>query len=149
MDGSRVGSKQTWPIAVAGRHSADQLLLYINLTSHGGRNNDFCDPGTDGQLLLYINHNHNHNHNMMMTTTSGWNNQGCSIRVGEEIGAENRSRFAQLRRNKILHDRIQVNLEQPALAERAGVCDTAGKGGKTLLAGGCSLKRLLHAGEHG
>jgi len=69
--------------------------------------------------------------------------------VGEEIGAENRSRFAQLRRNKILDDRIQVNLEQPALAERAGVCDTAGKGGETLLAGGCSLKRLLHAGEHG
>jgi len=88
MDGSRVGSRQTWPIPVAGRHSADQLLRLEQprLLNTGGRGD--------------------------------WG------RKPEQICAA-------------------------ALAERAGVCDTAGKGGETLLAGGCSLKRLLHAGEHG
>ena len=29
-------------------------------------------------------------------STWGWKSQGCSIRVGDEMGAVNRSRFAQL-----------------------------------------------------
>ena len=38
-----------------------------------------------------------------MKTTSGWKSQGCSTRVGDEMGAENRSRFAQLQRNQIFN----------------------------------------------
>ena len=36
----------------------------------------------------------------MTKTTSGWKSQGCSTRVGDEMGAENRSRFAQLQRKR-------------------------------------------------
>ena len=68
------------------------------------------------------------------------------MRVGDEMGAVNRSRFAQLEQKVFSMSWVFESREiilgifqrsggggRPALAERAGVGDAAGEGGKTLL----------------
>ena len=51
-DGSRVDRGQVWPDR--GWQTDRQLLLYINLTSHRGRNNHFC--ATPPPIFLHIIH---------------------------------------------------------------------------------------------